>query len=78
DVTVTNTSASATTGWTVRFTLPGGNVVTQLWGGTAGASGTVTNAPYNGALSPGASTTFGFLASGSGAPAVESATCTAA
>ncbi|MFD5831213.1 cellulose binding domain-containing protein [Lentzea sp. NPDC060358] len=78
EVTVANPTAAALTGWTVRFTLPGGHAVTQIWGGTASGSVTVTNATYNGALSPGASTTFGFLASGSGAPSVSSATCAAA
>jgi lysophospholipase L1-like esterase len=78
EVTVTNSTAAALTGWTVRFTLPGGHVVTQVWGGTAGGQGTVTNADYNGALAAGASTVFGFLASGSGAAQVGAATCAAA
>jgi xyloglucan-specific exo-beta-1,4-glucanase len=64
EVTVTNTGSTATTGWTVKWTYTGGQTVTQGWGGTATQSGTavtVTNASYNGALSSGASTTFGFL-----------------
>ncbi|ANZ43393.1 SGNH hydrolase [Lentzea guizhouensis] len=75
EVTVTNPTAAALTGWTVRFTLPGGHTVSQLWGGAASGSVVVTNAPYNGVLAPGASTTFGFLAAGSGAPALSAATC---
>lgn len=75
EVTVANPTASAITGWTVRFTLPGGYAVTQIWGGTASGSVTVTNAAYNGTVNPGGSTTFGFLASGSGAPAISAATC---
>ncbi|MDT7788016.1 MAG: hypothetical protein QOF58_6435 [Pseudonocardiales bacterium] len=75
EVTVANPTASAIDGWTVRFTLPGGHTVSQVWGGTAGGSVTVTNASYNGTLAPGASTTFGFLASGSGAAAISAATC---
>ncbi|MGZ3144863.1 cellulose binding domain-containing protein [Lentzea chajnantorensis] len=75
EVTVANPTATALTGWTVRFALPGGHTISQLWGGTASGAVTVTNAPYNGALAPGATTTFGFLASGSGAPSVGTATC---
>ncbi len=76
EVTVANPTASALTGWTVRFTLPGGHTVSQLWGGTASGSVTVTNAGYNGTVAPGATTGFGFLASGADAPAVGAATCT--
>ncbi|GIF05572.1 cellulose binding domain-containing protein [Actinoplanes siamensis] len=64
EVTVTNNGATATTGWTVKWTFTGGQTVSQAWGGTATQSGTavtVTNASYNGALASGASTTFGFL-----------------
>lgn len=76
EVTVANPATSAVNGWTVRFTLPGGHTVSQIWGGAVSGSVTVTNAPYNGTISPGGFTTFGFIASGSGAPAVGSATCT--
>ncbi|WIM98949.1 cellulose binding domain-containing protein [Actinoplanes oblitus] len=64
EVTVTNTGATATTGWTVTWAYTAGQTVTQSWGGTAtqsGAAVTVTNASYNGALASGASTTVGFL-----------------
>ncbi|MDH2425460.1 cellulase family glycosylhydrolase [Sphaerisporangium sp. TRM90804] len=65
-VTVTNTGTSATTGWTVTFTLPSGHQVTGYWGATLTTSGqtvTARNAGYNGTLAPGAGTTFGFQAS---------------
>jgi lysophospholipase L1-like esterase len=75
EVTVANPTASALNGWTVRFTLPGGHAIGQIWGGTASGSVTVTNVAYNGTVDPGATATFGFLASGSGAPAVGAATC---
>jgi len=65
-------------GWTVRWTWPGSQSITQLWGGDHQPSGsgtvTVRNAPWNGSLGADASTTFGFLASGS--PATPAATCT--
>jgi lysophospholipase L1-like esterase len=75
EVTVANPTTSAINGWTVRFTLPGGHSIGQIWGGTASGSVTVTNASYNGTIAPGASATFGFLASGSGAAAVGTASC---
>ncbi|KOV83186.1 GDSL-type esterase/lipase family protein [Nocardia sp. NRRL S-836] len=75
EVTVANPTAAALSGWTVRFSLPGGHTVSQIWGGTASGSVTVTNAGYNGTVAPGAGTTFGFLAAGSAAPAVGAATC---
>ncbi|MCK2214539.1 PQQ-dependent sugar dehydrogenase [Actinomadura sp. ATCC 31491] len=65
-VTVTNNGASATTGWTVTFTLPAGHAVTGSWNAVLTVSGqtvTARNAAHNGALGPGQSTTFGFQAS---------------
>ncbi|MEU8206418.1 PQQ-dependent sugar dehydrogenase [Streptosporangium sp. NPDC049046] len=65
-VTVTNTGTSATSGWTVTFTLPSGHAVTGSWNATLTVSGqtvTARSAGHNGALGPGQSTTFGFQAS---------------
>jgi lysophospholipase L1-like esterase len=77
EVTVANTSSSALAGWTVQLPLPNGHAVSQIWSGTASGTGTVTvkNVDYNGSLGAGASTTFGFIASGAGAAAVGTATC---
>ncbi|MED7928140.1 cellulose binding domain-containing protein [Nonomuraea sp. LP-02] len=65
-LTVTNTGASAMTGWTVTFTLPAGHTLTGSWNGAVTVSGqtvTVRNVAHNGALAPGAATaTFGFQA----------------
>jgi hypothetical protein len=76
EVTVT-AGTSAINGWTVRWTLGGGQSITQLWSGTlttSGASVTVRNASYNGAVPASGSTTFGFIANGtSSSPAL---TCT--
>jgi O-glycosyl hydrolase len=77
-VTVTNNSSVATTGWTVQWTLASGQTISQLWSGVLSVSGssvTVRNADYNGAVAPGASTTFGFIGSGSSTP-VPVLTCT--
>nr|WP_225851237.1 cellulose binding domain-containing protein [Streptomyces sp. HPF1205] len=77
-VTVTAGSA-AISGWTVKWTLAGGQTVTQVWNGTlttSGSTATVTNASYNGSLAAGGSTTFGFLANGT--PSTPTLTCTSA
>jgi lytic cellulose monooxygenase (C4-dehydrogenating) len=77
DVTV-KAGTSAIKGWTVKLTYPGSQTVQQGWNATVSASGTTVtaaNASYNGALSAGATTNFGFIGSGtSSTPAV---TCTA-
>ena len=69
--TITNTTGSAISSWTVVFALPAGTTVDSLWNGTETASGqsyTVTNASWNGTLAAGASTTFAFTAAGTGEP----------
>jgi endo-1,4-beta-xylanase len=74
-VTVSAGSA-AVSGWTVRWTWPGGQSISSLWSGeasTSGSSVTVRNASYNGSIAAGGSTTFGFTANGSAA--TPTATC---
>jgi lysophospholipase L1-like esterase len=65
-VTVTDTAGKPVSGWTVTLVLGGGARVTQAWNGTlstaADGTATVRNAAWNGSLTPGASTSFGFLA----------------
>jgi len=79
-VTVTNSGSSTVGSWTVHLTLPGGQAVTQLWNASYTQSGnqvTVTNASWNGALAPGATATFGFLANGDGGTPPTTIGCTA-
>ncbi|MBB5869585.1 hypothetical protein F4553_002964 [Allocatelliglobosispora scoriae] len=62
-VTVKNTGTVATAGWTVKWTYANGQTISSLWSGNltqTGANVTVTNLSYNGALTPSATTTFGF------------------
>src|SRR6185369_7215368 len=62
EVALTNGSARSSTGWTVTFTFANGQQVSQSWNtvlSQAAATVTARNASYNGALAPGASTTFG-------------------
>ncbi|MBL7258063.1 cellulose binding domain-containing protein [Actinoplanes sp. LDG1-01] len=66
EVTVTAGSAPIS-GWSARWTLGSGQAISQVWNGkltTSGTAVTVANESYNGALAASASTTFGFLASG--------------
>ena len=66
-VTVTNTSPTAATTWTATWTLGASQTVVSAWGATVGVSGgtaTAANAPYNGNLAAGASTTFGLQLTG--------------
>ncbi|WP_182905652.1 endo-1,4-beta-xylanase [Microbispora sp. H13382] len=70
---------SSVNGWTVSWTWPGGQTISSLWNGTQSGSGSnmvVRNAPYNGSIAAGATTTFGFTANGSAA--TPSLTCTRA
>ncbi|MFD0971851.1 extracellular catalytic domain type 1 short-chain-length polyhydroxyalkanoate depolymerase [Plantactinospora endophytica] len=70
NVTVTNTSTSAVNGWTVQWSWPGNQQVTNAWNATVSQSGaqvTARNVSYNAAIAAGASVTFGFQGTYSGA-----------
>ncbi|MES1263340.1 MAG: cellulose binding domain-containing protein, partial [Peristeroidobacter soli] len=63
---VTNTGTSTINSWTVTFTLPTGHAVTGSWNAVLTVNGqtvTARNASYNGTLTAGNSTTFGFQVS---------------
>ncbi|WP_291813468.1 lytic polysaccharide monooxygenase [Cellulomonas sp.] len=63
---------AAINGWKVTVN---GATITQAWSSTLSGSDTLANAGWNGSLAAGASTTAGFIASGSGTNL--SATCSA-
>jgi len=68
-VTVTNTGTAAISGWSLDFTLPGGQTITAGWGATyAPASGPLTARPasYNTTINPNTSVGFGFQATHTG------------
>lgn len=72
-----NSSTTAINSWTVRWSLPSGQSISQLWNGNLAVSGgnaTVTNMSYNGSLAPGSNTSFGFTANGSASP-IPTLTC---
>lgn len=74
-VTITNTGP-AITSWTLAFTFPGNQQVTDGWDGTWAQSGenvTVTSESWNGALATNGSAAIGFTGSVSGTNAVPAA-----
>jgi len=71
--------SSAISGWRVSWTYADGQTVTQHWNAnltSSGASVSATNVSWNGSLAAGTATTFGFLATLSGASRVPSLMCT--
>ncbi|MFI8171604.1 cellulase family glycosylhydrolase [Streptomyces sp. NPDC086081] len=65
EITVRNTGTSAINGWTLRWTFPDGQRITNLWGGTATQSGadvSVAAAPYTATVPAAGSVTLGFTA----------------
>ncbi|TCB96480.1 xyloglucanase [Micromonospora zingiberis] len=70
ELVIRNAGTASISGWTLGWTFPNGQQITQVWGGThtqTGASVSLRDAGYNGALAPGATATAGFLASAPGA-----------
>ena len=70
-VSVTNNTSSTINTWRVELTLPAGTTIVNSWNATqsvAGGTYTFTPAGWNGTLSAGASTSFGFVANGTGRP----------
>ncbi|MBW8819593.1 MAG: endo-1,4-beta-xylanase [Streptomyces sp.] len=63
NVTISNTGTSAINGWTLGFSFPGDQKVTNAWGATpsqSGAAVTAKNVDYDAAIAAGANISFGF------------------
>ncbi|MFF5225050.1 cellulose binding domain-containing protein [Dactylosporangium sp. NPDC000521] len=78
EVTV-KAGSSPITGWAVKWSLAGGQTVSQVWNGkltTSGSNVAVANESYNGTVAAGASTTFGLL--GTGTATTPTLTCISA
>jgi alpha-L-fucosidase len=63
NVTITNNGTAAINGWTVAWSFPGDQKVTNSWNATTTQSGsavTATNMSYNAAIAPGGNVQFGF------------------
>jgi O-glycosyl hydrolase len=85
-VTIANTGSPVINGWTLKFTFPGDQKITNAWNAAVTQSGenvTITNASYNGTIAPGGNASLGFQgtwASSDAAPTVftvNGAACTA-
>jgi endo-1,4-beta-xylanase len=78
DVTVRNTGTASLSSWTVRWTFANGQIITDLWNGTLVSNGpavTVRNASWNGTVTPGATTAFGFTATWTTVNAIPTVSC---
>ncbi|MFJ8658756.1 cellulose binding domain-containing protein [Streptomyces sp. NPDC093795] len=79
-VTLRNTGTAPLNGWTVRWTQPAGQRVTQAWNATVtqtGADVAASHLSYNATVPPGGSAAFGLNGSWSGAnPPPTSVSCT--
>jgi len=63
NLTVTDTGTAAINGWTLTFSFPGDQKVTNAWNATVVQSGkavSATNLSYNAAIAPGGNVQFGF------------------
>jgi O-glycosyl hydrolase len=63
NVTIANPGPAAISGWTLGFTFPGDQKITNAWGGTVSQAGekvSIVNAGYNGAIAAGSSVSLGF------------------
>jgi hypothetical protein len=70
DVRLANTGTSAWSGWTLTWSFPNGQSVTQLWNAAhtqSGAAVSVKNIAWNANVAAGSSVSFGFTGSWSGA-----------
>jgi poly(hydroxyalkanoate) depolymerase family esterase len=68
-LTIANTGTAAVNGWSLVFTLPGGQTITSGWNaGYSPTSGQVTakNVTYNAAIAPNGSVSIGFQATHTG------------
>ena len=75
-----NSGTAPTTGWTVSYSWPGTQTISQIWSASetqAGAAVTIGNLSYDGAIAAGGSTTFGLLGTGAAPSSLPSLACTA-
>jgi poly(hydroxyalkanoate) depolymerase family esterase len=75
NITITNTGGATINGWSLAFTLPTGQTITNGWNATySPTSGrvTATNVSYDASLPPGGALTIGFQATHTGNAAAPS------
>ncbi|GAA2667168.1 MULTISPECIES: cellulase family glycosylhydrolase [Actinosynnema] len=76
EVKIANTGTAAVKGWVLRWTWPGAQTVSSMWGGTptqSGANLSVANASYTADIPAGGSVSVGFTGSVTGANAAPTA-----
>ncbi|MFI6703566.1 cellulase family glycosylhydrolase [Streptomyces sp. NPDC050509] len=69
EIVIRNTGGSTVNGWTLGWTFPNGQRITNVWGGTASQSGaavSVAAASYTAVITPNATVAVGFTASWTG------------
>ncbi|MGY0065789.1 cellulase family glycosylhydrolase [Streptomyces sp. QTS137] len=69
EVVIRNTGSSAVAGWTLNWTFPGSQRITNMWGGTPVQTGSevgVASAPYTASIPAAGSVTLGFTATTTG------------
>jgi O-glycosyl hydrolase len=63
NITITNTGPAPVNGWTLKFTFPGDEKITNAWNGSASQNGenvSITNVSYNATIAAGGFTSLGF------------------
>ena len=85
NIQINNTGTSTINGWTLKFTFPGDEKITNTWNGVESQSGeavTITNESYNNTIAAGGNVTLGFQGTWTNSDAaptaftVNGATCT--
>ncbi|HEY8464403.1 MAG TPA: cellulose-binding domain-containing protein [Bacillota bacterium] len=72
NIAIKNNGSAVINGWTLAFSFPGNQKITNLWCAKysqSGAAVTVSNESWNGSIAPGGTVTFGFNISYSGSNA---------
>jgi len=75
-VTIANPGTSPISGWTLGFTFPGDQKITNAWSGTvtqSGAGVSIANVNYNATIAAGGSTSMGFQGTWASSDAVPTA-----
>ena len=76
NIQINNTGTSTINGWTLKFTFPGDEKITNTWNGVESQSGeavTITNESYNNTISAGGNVTLGFQGTWTNSDAVPTA-----
>jgi Glycosyl hydrolase family 48/Cellulose binding domain/Putative Ig domain len=76
NIVINNTGTSAINGWTLKFTFPGDEKITNTWNGVESQSGeavTITNESYNSTIAVNGNVTLGFQGTWTNSDAVPTA-----